>query len=61
MQGRASSPLVAFSTKEGDQNMNAATHKVKGSAKVPVLYMSLEMSNKTWRLHEVCQYHPGSH
>jgi len=26
--------------------MNAATHKVKGNAKVPMLYMALELSNK---------------
>jgi hypothetical protein len=30
--------------------MNAATHTVEGSAKVPVLYMALELSNETWRI-----------
>ena len=28
MKGSASQPLVDFSTKEGDQNMNVASHKV---------------------------------
>jgi hypothetical protein len=41
---------VAFSNKGEDQNMNAATDKAKGSAKVPVLYMPLELSDKTRRL-----------
>jgi hypothetical protein len=29
--------------------MNAATHKVEGNAKVPLLYMALELSNQTRR------------
>ena len=30
--------------------MNPATHGTEGSASVPVLYMALELSNKSWRL-----------
>ena len=30
--------------------MNPATHGTEGSATAPVLYMALELSNKTWRL-----------
>ena len=30
--------------------MNAATHRVEGNANAPVLYMALELSNKSWRL-----------
>ena len=30
--------------------MNPVTHGVEGSASAPVLYMALELSNKTWRL-----------
>jgi len=30
--------------------MNPATHGTQGNATVPVLYMALELSNKTWRL-----------
>ena len=30
--------------------MNPATHGSEGSATVPVLYMALELSNRTWRL-----------
>lgn len=30
--------------------MNPATHGSEGSASAPVLYMALELSNKTWRL-----------
>ena len=30
--------------------MNPATHGVEGSAAAPVLYMALELSNKSWRL-----------
>lgn len=30
--------------------MNPATHGMEGSALAPVLYMALELSNKTWRL-----------
>ena len=30
--------------------MNPATHGVEGSATAPVLYMALELSNKSWRL-----------
>jgi transposase len=30
--------------------MNLATHGTEGSATAPVLYMALELSNKTWRL-----------
>ena len=43
-------PLVAFSTKEGDQKMNPATHGNEDNASAPVLYMALELSNKSWRL-----------
>ena len=37
--------------------MNAAAHRVEGNAKVPVLYMALERSDKTWKVvsGEVCQ------
>jgi transposase len=30
--------------------MNPATHETEGSASAPVLYMALELSNKSWRL-----------
>ncbi len=30
--------------------MNPATHGTEGSASAPVLYMALELSNKSWRL-----------
>jgi transposase len=30
--------------------MNHATHATEGSVSAPVLYMALELSNKTWRL-----------
>ena len=30
--------------------MNPATHGTEGSASTPVLYMALQLSNKTWRL-----------
>ena len=30
--------------------MNAAAHKVKDNAKAPVLYMALELSDKTWKV-----------
>ena len=30
--------------------MNAATHAMEVNASAPVLYMALELSNKTWRL-----------
>lgn len=30
--------------------MNAATHGTEVNASAPVLYMALELSNKTWRL-----------
>ena len=30
--------------------MNPATHGMEGSAAAPVLYMALELSNKSWRL-----------
>ena len=30
--------------------MNRATHESEGNASAPVLYMALELSNKTWRL-----------
>jgi hypothetical protein len=30
--------------------MNAATHGMEVNASAPVLYMALELSNKTWRL-----------
>jgi transposase len=30
--------------------MNLATHATEGSVSAPVLYMALELSNKTWRL-----------
>ncbi len=30
--------------------MNPATHGMEGSASAPMLYMALELSNKTWRL-----------
>lgn len=30
--------------------MNAAAHKVEGNAKVAVLYMALELSDKTWKV-----------
>mgnify|MGYP001558706565 FL=1 len=29
--------------------MNRATHETEGSASVPVLYMALELSNRSWR------------
>jgi len=40
---------VAFSTKEGDENMNAAAHRVEGYANAPVLYMAPEPGNTTGR------------
>ena len=30
--------------------MNLATHGSEGSATAPVLYMALELSNRSWRL-----------
>lgn len=30
--------------------MNPATHGSEGNATAPVLYMALELSNRTWRL-----------
>ena len=30
--------------------MDLATHGTEGSAAAPVLYMALELSNKSWRL-----------
>ena len=30
--------------------MNPATHRNEDNAEVPVLYMALELSNKSWRL-----------
>jgi len=30
--------------------MNPATRRTEGTATAPVLYMGLELSNKTWRL-----------
>jgi hypothetical protein len=30
--------------------MNPATHATEGGATAPVLYMALELSNKSWRL-----------
>lgn len=30
--------------------MNSATRGMEGNASAPVLYMALELSNKTWRL-----------
>jgi transposase len=30
--------------------MNVAAHRVEGNAKVPVLYMALELSDKTWKV-----------
>ena len=30
--------------------MNAATHGTEVNVSAPVLYMALELSNKTWRL-----------
>ena len=30
--------------------MNPATHGTEGNAAAPVMYMALELSNKTWRL-----------
>ena len=30
--------------------MNPATHETEGSATAPVLYMALELGNKSWRL-----------
>jgi len=30
--------------------MNPATHGTESSASAPVLYMALDLSNKTWRL-----------
>ena len=30
--------------------MNATTHATEGSAAAPVLYMALELSNRSWRL-----------
>ena len=36
--------------REGDQEMNHATHATEGSVSALVLYMALELSNKTWRL-----------
>ena len=30
--------------------MNPATHGSEGDAPAPVMYMALELSNKTWRL-----------
>jgi hypothetical protein len=39
IQGRASQPLVAFSTKEGDRKMDAAAHRIEGNANSPVLYV----------------------
>jgi hypothetical protein len=30
--------------------MNPATHGTEGNAAAPVLYMALELSNKSWRL-----------
>jgi hypothetical protein len=38
--------LVAFSTKDREQKMHAAPHKVEGSAKVPFLEMVLKLGNK---------------
>jgi hypothetical protein len=50
-QGREVEPLVAFSTlKRRSQKMNPATHATEGGATAPVLYMALELSNRTWRL-----------
>jgi hypothetical protein len=40
---------MAFSTKEGDENMNAAVHRVEGYANAPVLYMAPEPGNTTWK------------
>lgn len=42
--------LVAFSTKEADQEMNPAALRNEDNALAPVLYMGLELSNKNWRL-----------
>jgi transposase len=41
---------VAFSTKEGNQEMNSAALGNEDSASAPILYMALELSNKSWRL-----------
>ncbi len=30
--------------------MNVAAHRVEGNGKVPVLYMALELSDKTWKV-----------
>ena len=51
MQDRADWPLAAFSTRrEIGQKMNPATHGTEGSVLAPVLYMALELSNKSWKL-----------
>ena len=47
MRGCASQPLVAFSTKQGSQKMNAAAHRVEGNANTPVLYIALKSSATT--------------
>ena len=41
---------MAFSTKEGDQKLNPAAHRLEDNASGSVLYMALELSNKSWRL-----------
>jgi transposase len=43
-------PLVAFLPKEGDQKMNPAACRNEDNAEAPVLYMALELSNKSWRV-----------
>ena len=50
MQGRVGYPLVDFSTARGlRQQMNPATRGNEGNANAPVLYIALELSNKTWK------------
>ena len=41
---------MAFSTKEKDQKMNSAAHRNEDNASAPVLYMAVELSNKSRRL-----------
>jgi hypothetical protein len=43
---------VVFSTrqKRRSQKMNPATQAMEGNAPAPVLYMALELSNRSWRL-----------
>jgi hypothetical protein len=40
---------VAFSAKERKPGDEPATHGTEGNAAAPVMYMALELSNKTWQ------------